>query len=301
MPAKSSNHLQEAGRAAKLTNQPTTNTNATTINTTTNSTTLNNMSNNNSHTLKRGGNLGQVQRVMRGQHVVTAATAGTTTALATTITTTSRNAKTATTTTTLAITDMYMLMPRISRLVLIPRKKTIQCSNNFFKLSFKTPKATPTAAPTATPAAITQQNQKHGGNTMVREKSVDTKKKIVEEPPKINIKDQRDKWMAKVSPEMHRKAKAKTPSGSVNKPAQSQGFVSAPSIPSFGMSKQLPREQQRKQPKQTEEDDEDAEVKESSSVADRKNWMNRMHGGQQQKQAQWLKDMQAKQQAGRDM
>ncbi|ALC38153.1 fred, partial [Drosophila busckii] len=171
-------------------------------------------------------------------------------------------------------TKMLLLMKRSllnSRVINNVSKK------NFFKLSFK--------------SAVTR--------TPMREKSADTKPQMqvqvpVETPklePKVqhNIADQRAKWMAKVSPEMQRKAQLKAKE-------QTTPAVAAAATPAAAAAAP-PAWAPQKQAQLNKA----AEPKGVCSTAERKSWMNRMQGSQQQKQAQWLNDMKAKQQAGRDM
>lgn len=124
--------------------------------------------------------------------------------------------------------------------------------------------------------------------------------------PQPSIPDQRAKWMAKVSPEMQRKAKLAAGKGGPP-PSQPRNNINQSNNPSFGIPGQspvpnfggMPRNQQQQQRKK-DSDTADA-FKGASSESQRKSWMNRMQGSQQKRQAQWLKDMQAKQQAGRDI
>lgn len=126
-------------------------------------------------------------------------------------------------------------------------------------------------------------------------------------PAMPNIADQRAKWMAKVSPEMQKKAKLAAAKGST--PA-SPAKMTNQNHPNTGFGQNfggMPRNQNpwqsqnpaNNQPPKKPEPDES--FKGASSEAQRKSWMSRMQGSQQKKQAQWLKDMQAKQQAGKDM
>ncbi|XP_017046220.2 LOW QUALITY PROTEIN: folylpolyglutamate synthase [Drosophila ficusphila] len=137
------------------------------------------------------------------------------------------------------------------------------------------------------------------------------------------IPDQRAKWLAKVSPEAQRKAKLAAekgapqsgppknqfnPVGSPSNPASSFGnpFGAAghPSSPasSFGAAgSPAPWQQRRSEEQQEEEKQDSAAFKGACSESQRKNWMNRMQGSQQKKQNQWLKEMQAKMQAGKDI
>ncbi|XP_068145854.1 LOW QUALITY PROTEIN: uncharacterized protein Fpgs2 [Drosophila tropicalis] len=98
-----------------------------------------------------------------------------------------------------------------------------------------------------------------------------------------SIADQRAKWMAKVSPEMQKKAQL-----AANRGAANETLHSFPSTPPMPIS-----------PQKIQETNE--AFRGSCSESQRKSWMNRMQGSQQQKQAQWVKEMQAKQQAGRQM
>ncbi|XP_017038520.1 putative folylpolyglutamate synthase [Drosophila kikkawai] len=123
------------------------------------------------------------------------------------------------------------------------------------------------------------------------------------------IPDQRAKWMAKVSPEMQKKAKLAAGGGNPP-PSQPKNNFNQSNNPSFGSPSQssvsnfggMPRNQQQQQQHQQkkQEPDDSGAFKGASSESQRQSWMNRMQGSQQ-KQAQWLKDMQAKQQAGRDI
>ncbi|XP_060659076.1 uncharacterized protein LOC132793295 [Drosophila nasuta] len=202
-------------------------------------------------------------------------------------------------------------MYRICRHVALPRTLTLQCSNNFFKMSFKSPTVPSSVSPAATPTAqsSTQQQQRQRKKSFeskpmpltIEESAVGNKEQakamrpVVTTVPQINIKDQRDKWLAKVSPGgMQRKAKARpaTETETKTKPSPMASFVGANNATNFGKSSNAMPEKQ--QP-------DDEQLKDAGSVAERKSWMHRMHGAQQQKQAQWLKDMQAKQQAGRDI
>ncbi|XP_001989087.2 folylpolyglutamate synthase [Drosophila grimshawi] len=150
----------------------------------------------------------------------------------------------------------------------LSRLPMLRCSNCFFKWSLNTQK----------------QPQEQTINEKQLPKQLQKPKAVT--PPIINIKDQRDKWLAKVSPKLPSKSKTKTAAGAGSKFPQQ----------AFGM----PQEFQQTQPPPTQSPNETVGSN-SSSVSERNSWMNRMHGKQQTKQEQWLKDMQAKQQQGRDM
>ncbi|XP_030555103.1 folylpolyglutamate synthase [Drosophila novamexicana] len=214
---------------------------------------------------------------------------------------------------------MFLLKSPVNRLRLIPLRNTYQCSNSFFKWTGKMPQAPnqqqqvqQVAKPTSREKSIESnaQAQQHK-EAAINEPKLPKNKAVP--PPKINVKDQRDKWLAKVSPKMQRKAKGSAEA----EPAGGGKFIQQPShmlnneanSQHFGMPKQLQQPawmQQQQQQVQKHQQKQQQQLKKPADdagggSAERKSWMNRMHGSQQTKQAQWLKDMQAKQQAGRDM
>ncbi|XP_017075849.2 LOW QUALITY PROTEIN: folylpolyglutamate synthase, mitochondrial [Drosophila eugracilis] len=209
---------------------------------------------------------------------------------------------------------------------------SIHSSQTFFKMSFKAPsmkaskvsaikelpkKQTPTQTqPSQSQSSATQQSQptqpsKIQNNPLGLDTINSGQSKIVTPKPTVqpNIPDQRAKWLAKVSPEMQRKAKLAEGKGSPPSGPPKNQFTQG-NNPSFGMASQNPapnfgappRTQPAWQPKPEKQDDQNSGAfKGASSESQRKNWMNRMQGSQQKKQNQWLKEMQAKQQAGKDM
>ncbi|XP_017088948.2 folylpolyglutamate synthase, mitochondrial [Drosophila bipectinata] len=227
----------------------------------------------------------------------------------------------------------------------------VQSSQSFFKMSFKSPQPRPTKATIKELSKKQVQSQSPTPQTMPQKAMPqqampeqdmpqpldqppppDNKKKPIgtinsgigtkikhpsaitatQKPTIPNIADQRAKWMAKVSPEMQKKAKLAAAKGSApaspakmkNQNHQNSGFGQ-----NFGgmPRNQNPWQSQNmgnmgnmgNQPLKKPEPDE--AFKGASSEAQRKSWMSRMQGSQQKKQAQWLKDMQAKQQAGKEL
>ncbi|EDV33471.1 uncharacterized protein Dana_GF24611 [Drosophila ananassae] len=238
---------------------------------------------------------------------------------------------------------MYSLLPLIARRQK-PRLRGsiqwwVQSSQTFFKMSFKSPQpkatkgtikelskkqpqvqsqpqshASQSHSPVSQPPSSSPQTAPQKKNLMGTINSgVGTK---IQHPSTItptpkptipNIADQRAKWMAKVSPEMQKKAKLAAAKGSA--PA-SPAKMTNQNHPNTGFGQNfggMPRNQNpwqsqnqaNNQPLIKAEPDES--FKGASSEAQRKSWMSRMQGSQQKKQAQWLKDMQAKQQAGKEM
>jgi len=252
---------------------------------------------------------------------------------------------------------MYSLMPLMYRRQssrLRTLQWTIQSSQNFFKMSFKAPamkaskastikelskkqpqsqsqsqpsqsqshSSAPQQSPPAQPVEIKKNPLPLGTISPGQPTAISPKPSVHPNVPTTanipKIPDQRAKWLAKVSPEMHKKAKmaaekgAPPPSG----PQKNQFNQGHNNISNFGMGNQTSafsappaRNQnpwQQKMEKQKDEEDTDSDsgsgaFRGASSESQRKNWMNRMQGSQQKKQNQWLKDMQAKMQAGKDL
>ncbi|XP_017013095.2 folylpolyglutamate synthase, mitochondrial [Drosophila takahashii] len=244
---------------------------------------------------------------------------------------------------------MYSLMPLMYRRQssrLRTLQWTVQSSQNFFKMSFKAPsmKASKVSAIKELPkkqsqsqsqpsqsqsqSSASQQSQSQSPAPQPTEikknqPTVTTSKPSIQpnipktQNPSIQpkIPDQRAKWLAKVSPEMQRKAKlaaekgAPSPSG----PPKNNNPYTPNNNSNFGMGNltsafgapppprnQNPWQQKQEKPKNDEDTDSGA-FKGASSESQRKNWMNRMQGSQQKKQNQWLKEMQAKMQEGKDI
>lgn len=225
---------------------------------------------------------------------------------------------------------MFLLKSPLNRLGLLTHRFiTFQYRNHFFKWPPKSVKS----APRLQVAKATARDKSVETNPVNQPTPLDenepklAKMKAVP-PPSFNIKDQRDKWLAKVSPQLQRsKRKANAPAdGSAAKhghPGSGPGPGPGPAVHSampahlnmdgnaqnFGIPKQfqppawqqqqLQMQHQKKQPQQQQQQPPGEDSGRGS--ADRSSWVNRMHGAQQSKQAQWLKDMKAKQQAGCDI
>ncbi|XP_030383653.1 folylpolyglutamate synthase, mitochondrial [Scaptodrosophila lebanonensis] len=138
-----------------------------------------------------------------------------------------------------------------------------------------------------------QVNQNRGSKSMARGAPAE----------RPNISNQRDKWVARVSPEMQRKLKAagQNPVPQVMPSNQSQHSDSNPLSANnqfFGASQ---TNQEGWQKPKMDDEDKQIEIKGASTEKDRKSWLNRMKGTQQKKQSEWLKEMQLKQEAGRQL
>lgn len=202
---------------------------------------------------------------------------------------------------------MFLLKSPVNRLGLLRQRiSTLQYRNHFFKWS---------------PKALKSSQKMKATNPTARDKSVETnptkqppildeipnepkisKMKAVQ-PPSFNIKDQRDKWLAKVQGGKRKSnglAEANRPT--INQPRQASPSAMPAHLnmesnsQSFGMPKsfQPPAWQQQQQQQQKNQM---PEKDSSKGSAERSSWVNRMHGAQQSKQAKWVQDMKAKQQA----
>lgn len=113
---------------------------------------------------------------------------------------------------------------------------------------------------------------------------------------KPNTSDQRAKWMAKMSPELHRKPKTPVQVPYAN-------ITSKPQTGSVGNSNTKVENQGKGQNWKSPQFEKSTAKEPAGALgeSERNSWMQRMHGNQQKKQANWLKDIQAKQEAGRQI